>query len=110
MFCAQAQRNEVATRDVSPSSTSADNSSDADSSAIHICNAREDAAALFSLEKLHSKPVHILSYNPIYDCVISADTSGMVEYWQPTSESPKPKEVFEFKSKTDLYDFKKVPR
>lgn len=31
----------------------------------------------------------------------------MIEYWQPSGDFQKPNEVFEFKSKTDLYDFKK---
>jgi len=82
-------------------------SSDADSSNIHIYNARGDATPLHTIDKLHSRPVHILSYNPSYDCVVSADTGGMIEYWQPTGDYQKPKVVFEFKSKTDLYDFKK---
>jgi peptidylprolyl isomerase domain and WD repeat-containing protein 1 len=43
--------------------------------------------------------------------VISADESGMIEYWQPTEPFDLPKNVrglFTFKSSTDLYDFKKV--
>lgn len=31
----------------------------------------------------------------------------MIEYWQPNNDFQKPNDVFEFKSKTDLYDFKK---
>ena len=56
---------------------------------------------------MHTRPVHIITYNPIYDCVVSADTGGMIEYWQPSGDFVKPMEVFDFKSKTDLYDFKK---
>jgi peptidylprolyl isomerase domain and WD repeat-containing protein 1 len=75
---------------------------------MHIYNARGDATPLHSIDKLHSRPIHILSYNPIYDCVVSADTGGMVEYWQPSGDYQKPSDVFEFKSQTDLYDFKKA--
>jgi len=85
-----------------------DCSSDADSSNIYIYNARDDGTPLHTLEKIHSRPVHIISYNPIYDCVVSADTGGMIEYWQPSGDFQKPSQVFEFKSKTDLYDFKKA--
>jgi peptidylprolyl isomerase domain and WD repeat-containing protein 1 len=84
-------------------------SSDADSSNIYIYNAHEDSVPLHTLEKIHSRPVHIISYNPIYDCVVSVDTGGMIEYWQPSGDFQKPNNVFEFKSQTDLYDFKKVP-
>jgi peptidylprolyl isomerase domain and WD repeat-containing protein 1 len=57
---------------------------------------------------MHAKPVHIITYNPIYDCVISVDTGGMLEYWEPSGDYQKPTDVFDFKSKTDLYEFKKV--
>src|SRR5271156_3719001 len=108
MFRPQAKCHEILTCDVSLRTNFADNSSNADSPNIYIYDAREDAAPLLTAEKLHSRPVHVISYNPIYDCVVSVDTSGMLEYWQPTPDFSKPKQVFEFKSKTDLYDFKKV--
>jgi len=82
--------------------------SDADSSNIYIYNAREDATPLHALEKLHSRPVHIMTYNAAHDCVVSVDNGGMIEYWRPSGDFQKPKDVFEFKSKTDLYDFKKT--
>jgi len=82
-------------------------SSDADLSNIHIYNTRGDGTPLHTIEKLHSRPVHIMSYNPVYNCVVSADTGGMMEYWQPTGDYQKPHDVFEYKSQTDLYDFKK---
>jgi len=43
--------------------------------------------------------------------VISADTNGFLEYWQPAEPFGLPKNVpgmWDFKSKTDLYEFKKV--
>lgn len=46
--------------------------------------------------------------------IVSCDTSGMIEYWIPNLElegpdikDPKTEVDFEFKSQTDLYDFKK---
>jgi len=83
-------------------------SSDADSPNIHIYNARKDAGPVHTLDKMHTKPVHIITYNPIYDCVISVDTGGMLEYWEPSGDYQKPTVVFNFKSETDLYEFKKV--
>jgi len=32
----------------------------------------------------------------------------MIEYWEPSGEFSKPMDLFELKSKTDLYDFKRV--
>jgi peptidylprolyl isomerase domain and WD repeat-containing protein 1 len=49
-----------------------------------------------------------MTYNPIYNCVVSVDNGGMIEYWEPSGDFQKPMDLFEFKSKTDLYDFKKV--
>jgi peptidylprolyl isomerase domain and WD repeat-containing protein 1 len=84
-------------------------SSDADSPNIYIYNVRKDSNPVHTLDKMHTKPVHIMTYNPIYDCVISVDTGGMIEYWEPSGDYQKPTDVFDFKSKTDLYEFKKVP-
>lgn len=50
-------------------------------------------------------------YSDKYDCVISADEGGFVEYWQPAEPFTLPKNVprlWNYKSETDLYEFKKV--
>src|SRR6266496_284626 len=83
-------------------------SSDADSSNIYIYKAREDSPPLQTLDKIHDRPVHVMTYNPVYNCVVSIDTGGMIEYWEPSGDFSKPMNVFQFKSTTDLYDFKKV--
>lgn len=52
-----------------------------------------------------------MQYNERYDTVISADEGGFVEYWQPSEPWELPSDVpglWEFKSATDLYEFKKV--
>ena len=108
MFRTQTKCHDTLTCHVISSLNNSNISSDADSSRIYIYNAHEDATALYTLDKIHSRPVHILSYNPIHDCVVSVDTGGMIEYWQPSGDFQKPNDVFEFKSKSDLYDFKKV--
>ncbi|KAL8740316.1 MAG: hypothetical protein Q9190_006969 [Brigantiaea leucoxantha] len=48
-----------------------------------------------------------MAYNSEFDCVVSADESGMIEYWRPGGTYEKPDGVFQYKSSTDLFDFKK---
>lgn len=53
-----------------------------------------------------------MRYNPVARVVVSVDDGGNVEYWLPRSEmefsQPKPPVVsWEFKSDTDLYEFRK---
>ena len=75
---------------------------------IHIYDGRGDnVKPLHSLSSLHRSHVTTMAYNDLYDCVVSADSSGMVEYWQPREPFEKPSEVFVMKSKTSLFDFKK---
>jgi peptidylprolyl isomerase domain and WD repeat-containing protein 1 len=53
--------------------------SDSETSAIHVYDGR--GGLLKSLEKIHFKPVTCMAYNHLFDTVISADASGIVEYW-----------------------------
>ncbi|KAJ1554925.1 hypothetical protein HK405_003717, partial [Cladochytrium tenue] len=67
---------------------------------------------LSEIQKLHSSPVHIMQYNPAAETVVSVDAGGMIEYWRPEIDLgfPAPKQPsvsWEFKSETDLYEFKK---
>ena len=76
---------------------------------IMIFNGRgENRTPIHTITGLHRKPVHLLAYNNSYDCVISADENGMVEYWQPSGSYEKPDTVFEMKSSTSLFEFKKA--
>jgi peptidylprolyl isomerase domain and WD repeat-containing protein 1 len=55
------------------------------------------------------KPVAAIAFNNAFDCVVSADESGMVEYWRAGDGSfEKPDNVFELKSSTNLFAFKKA--
>lgn len=63
---------------------------------------------MHTLPSLHRKSVHIMTYNNAFDCVLSADESGMLEYWQPAAPFEKPSNVWEMKSSTNLFDFKKA--
>ena len=78
---------------------------------IRIYDGRGDGKPLYTLDKLHKHPVHLMVYNERYDTVVSADEAGFIEYWQPTEPWEAPTGVagmWEFKSATDLYEFKKV--
>ncbi|KAK9454903.1 hypothetical protein V1511DRAFT_501299 [Dipodascopsis uninucleata] len=81
--------------------------SDKNSSRIMIYDSRGDQEPLYVLPELHKVPVVALNFNPIYDCVLSVDELGMIEYWQPSGDYDKPDHVFQFKSSTDLYEFRK---
>ncbi|KAG8985667.1 hypothetical protein FRB90_004515 [Tulasnella sp. 427] len=84
--------------------------SDANSSAIRIYDGRGDGNPMYAIDKLHRASVHIIQYSSHYNCVISADEAGFVEYWRPTEPWDPPKNVpgmWEFKASTDLYHFKK---
>lgn len=80
-----------------------------DDGSISIYDGRgENQKPLHTITSLHRKPVHLMAYNNAYDCVVSADESGMLEYWQPSGEYEKPSTVFAMKSNTSLFEFKKA--
>ncbi|EMR11486.1 hypothetical protein PNEG_00500 [Pneumocystis murina B123] len=82
--------------------------SDSSSSIINIYDGKGDSSCIYVINSLHTKPVSIISFNSVYNCAISVDESGMIEYWEPDSQYKKPKNIFEFKSDTDLYEFKRL--
>lgn len=68
----------------------------------------ENVEPLTVLKTLHRNSVSLMAYNDPYDCVVSADEVGMLEYWRPSGTYEKPENVFQYKSSTSLFDFKKV--
>ncbi|TFK88196.1 peptidyl-prolyl cis-trans isomerase [Polyporus arcularius HHB13444] len=77
---------------------------------IRLYDGRGGDKPLETLDKLHRFPVHIMTYSDKYDCVVSADEGGFVEYWQPSEPFELPRNVhglWSYKSETDLYEFKK---
>lgn len=75
---------------------------------IRIYDGRgENEDPIHTITGLHRSVVSLMAYNNSYDCVISADENGMVEYWRPGTWE-KPDNVFEYKSSTNLFDFKKA--
>ncbi|KAK0487678.1 hypothetical protein IW261DRAFT_633981 [Armillaria novae-zelandiae] len=84
--------------------------SDSSSGTIKLYEGRGDGTPLETIQSLHRFPVHVMAYSDRYDCVISADEGGFVEYWQPSEPFSLPKNVpglWAYKSETDLYEFKK---
>ncbi|KAF2474771.1 peptidyl-prolyl cis-trans isomeras-like protein [Lindgomyces ingoldianus] len=75
---------------------------------IRIYDGRgENQESLHTLKNVHKAPVALMAYNNAYDCVVSTDQNGMVEYWQPSGNYEKPDNVFSMKSSTNLFEFKK---
>jgi peptidylprolyl isomerase domain and WD repeat-containing protein 1 len=84
--------------------------SDEASGTIYVYDGRQDGnEALKVLDSIHRNPVSVIRYNPIYDCTLSIDTSGMVEYWSGhKSDFQFPRNLkFESKLDTDLFQFVK---
>ncbi len=76
---------------------------------IHIYDGRGDSQTpMRTMSSLHRAPVVAMAYNSAFDCVVSADSGGMIEYWQPGDNYEKPDSVFKMKSTTNLFDFKKA--
>lgn len=68
----------------------------------------ENQQPLHAIKSLHRSPVSLMAYNNNYDCVISADEGGMLEYWRSGDNYEKPDNVFSMKSSTNLFEFKKA--
>ncbi|KAJ5640915.1 Peptidyl-prolyl cis-trans isomerase cyp15 [Penicillium herquei] len=83
---------------------------DQSSNTIQVFDGRgENPQPLHTVRSIHRSPVVSLAFNNAYDCVVSADESGMVEYWRAGDGSfEKPDNVFELKSSTNLFAFKKA--
>ncbi|KAI1954243.1 Peptidyl-prolyl cis-trans isomerase cyp15 [Ophidiomyces ophidiicola] len=68
----------------------------------------ENQVPLHTLSHIHRTSVVTMAYNNTYDCVVSADNGGMLEYWRPSENFEKPDGLFDLKSSTDLFAFKKA--
>lgn len=84
--------------------------SDADSGTIKVYDGQGTNEPLHVLEKLHTKPVTVISYNARFETVISVDKAGILEYWQGHKyDYAFPDKIVQFESKLDtgLYEFAK---
>lgn len=71
--------------------------------AILIFDGRcEKTIPLHTLRSVHRAPVITMAFNNAYNCVISVDNKGLVEYWRPDDPFDQPEGVFDLKSSTDL--------
>ena len=76
---------------------------------IRIYDGRgESQTPIHIIQNLHRSVVSLMAFNNTYNCVISADENGSIEYWRPEGNYEKPDNVFEYKSSTNLFDFKKA--
>uniref|UniRef100_A0A0N5AIS8 peptidylprolyl isomerase n=1 Tax=Syphacia muris TaxID=451379 RepID=A0A0N5AIS8_9BILA len=84
--------------------------SDSESGRIAIYDGKGANTPIHIIENMHHMPVKLMEYNFVYDCTISVDFSGMVEYWSgPKHDYGFPKNVrWECKTDTDLYEFVKI--
>ncbi|ETO14753.1 hypothetical protein RFI_22617, partial [Reticulomyxa filosa] len=66
-------------------------------------------AQCYARVDIHEKPVICMCFNRKYECVISADLSGKMEYWnrnEPFDRPPCPEQVsFAYLAETDLHYF-----
>ncbi|KAL0585602.1 hypothetical protein ABG067_004744 [Albugo candida] len=63
---------------------------------------------IHTIDKLHTAPVLLLGYNAVYDCTISCDAKGHIEYWNAeTFNFPEDSLAFKYKGETDLYELAK---
>ena len=83
---------------------------DESSSTIQVFDGRGgNQAPMHTVKSIHRAPVASMAFNSAFDCVISADESGMIEYWRAGDGSfEKPDNVFDLKSSTNLFEFKKA--
>lgn len=83
--------------------------SEAEAPSIHIYDGRgEKQEPMHTIKNLHRSVVSVMAFNNSYDCVVSADDNGMIEYWRPSGNYEKPDNVFQYKSSTNLFEFKKA--
>ncbi|XP_021722099.1 peptidyl-prolyl cis-trans isomerase CYP71-like [Chenopodium quinoa] len=82
--------------------------SDRDSPFVHIYDVRAGNNEPIISKKVHAGPVKVMKYNPVFDAVISADTRGIFEYWDPvTLDFSENGITFKLKTDTNLLEMVK---
>uniref|UniRef100_UPI00358DE951 peptidylprolyl isomerase domain and WD repeat-containing protein 1-like n=1 Tax=Myxine glutinosa TaxID=7769 RepID=UPI00358DE951 len=74
---------------------------------IFVYDGRGSNQPINKLDKVHSHPLSLIRFNPIFKVVVSADRTGMLEYWTgPLHDFRFPGNVsWKYKTDTDLYEF-----
>lgn len=84
--------------------------SDSNSNKIYIYNGESSTTEpLHVFERMHSKPVILMKFNPKFEVTVSVDQAGILEYWTgPKHQFGFPRCVsFDSKLDTSLYEFVK---
>ncbi|KAK1435088.1 hypothetical protein QVD17_00848 [Tagetes erecta] len=78
--------------------------SDLNSPFVHVYDARAGSNEPIISKQIHLNPVKEMRYNPVFDTVVSADTMGIIDYWDAaTLQFPETGVNFNLKSDTDLF-------
>ncbi|XP_022184838.2 peptidylprolyl isomerase domain and WD repeat-containing protein 1 [Nilaparvata lugens] len=82
---------------------------DSQSNNLYVYDGRGTNTPLHVFEKLHTKPVAIIKFNPVFEVTISVDQAGILEYWSGYRKEFKFPKCVKFDSKldTDLFEFAK---
>ncbi|KAJ2722248.1 Peptidyl-prolyl cis-trans isomerase cyp15 [Coemansia sp. Benny D115] len=81
---------------------------DSEQPKVLIYDPYESATPKRVISSIHRQPITLMAYNPLYECMVSIDKDGMVEFWSLLEPGKLPSSVdFVLKSQTDLYEFKK---
>lgn len=83
--------------------------SNSENGSIYLYDGNGTKKPIHTIDKMHSKAVTLIKYNPVYEAVISIDKQGILNYWTGAkTEYQFPKNVeFESKMDTDLFEFVK---
>ncbi|KAJ1941651.1 Peptidyl-prolyl cis-trans isomerase cyp15 [Kickxella alabastrina] len=82
--------------------------SDSERPSIYVFDPHASSTSKRTINTVHRQPVSLMAYNPVYECMVSIDKGGMIEYWTVDETQKLPSSVdFDLKSQTDLYEFKK---
>uniref|UniRef100_A0A8C4QYJ4 peptidylprolyl isomerase n=1 Tax=Eptatretus burgeri TaxID=7764 RepID=A0A8C4QYJ4_EPTBU len=74
---------------------------------IFVYDGRGSNQPIHKLDKVHSHPLSLIRFNPIFKVVVSADRTGMLEYWTGLLHDFRfPSNIsWQYKTDTDLYEF-----
>ncbi|ODV77842.1 uncharacterized protein CANTADRAFT_69014 [Suhomyces tanzawaensis NRRL Y-17324] len=59
------------------------------------------------IDSPHKHPIHCMSFNSKYQCFLSSDIRGILEYWSPSTRTLPDGISFQYKSETDLFELVK---
>lgn len=83
--------------------------SDKENPGIRIYHDESDSTKPLAEVSVHTAPVTCMAYNQRYHCVVSADSKGIIEYWNCEDfSSTVPGVKFEYKMDTDLFELCKA--